>query len=63
MGLEISFLTFWLVIRIFIQDNILKARPIAMIDDIFRVILDEKFLYLADVLQMCGVKLYLLVVI
>lgn len=63
MGLEISFLTFWLVVRIFIQDNVLKARPIAMIDYIFRVILDEKLLDLADVLQMCGVKLYLLVVI
>lgn len=63
MGLEISLLTFWLIVRIFIQNDVLKACPVAMIDDIFRVILDEKLLYLADILQMRSVKLYLLLVI
>lgn len=63
MGLHIILVTFRFVISIFIQNNVLEAGSIAMIDDIFRVILDEKFLNFADVLQMCSVKLYLLFMI
>ena len=63
MGLDIIFLAFWLVIRIFIQNYVLKGGSIAMIDDIFRVVLDEKLFYFADILKMCSIKLYLLVMI
>ena len=52
-----------LVIRILIQNYVLKSSPVPMVDDVFRVVLDEEFLDLADVLQMCCVELYLLVVV
>ena len=52
-----------LVLRILIQNYVLKSSPVPMVDDVFRVVLDEEFLDFADVLQMCCVELYLLVVV
>lgn len=63
MGLKMHFLAFWFVFRILIQRYVLEASTVSMVDDIFRVVFDEKFLDLADVLQMGCIELYFLLVI